>query len=631
MVNTKNLAAAAVFMVASLGTLQLTTAQSDQTADGLRPNIVWIMSEDNSVHYLDHFFQGGADTPAIKQLASDGVTFTRAYSCAPVCSVARTTLITSCYAPRLGTQYHRRSEMIELPNDMKMFPEYLRAAGYYTTNNSKEDYNATGNKQAWNNSSKKASWRNRPTSQTPFFHVQTFTDSHESSLHFDQKTFQQTKTAHDPELVTLPPYLPDTSLVRYTHARYLDRMQQIDQRVADVVDQLKADGVWDNTIVFYFGDHGGVLPRSKGYAYDTGLHVPLVIRIPERYRSEWNLEAGSRDDRYVEFVDFGPTVLSMAGVNAPKEIDGDPFLGNTVASNENFTTALGYADRFDEKYDLVRSLHRGKFHYIRNYQPFYPDALYNEYRYNMLAYQQWRDLNQSGELNLKQAAFFQPRPVEMLFDLEADPFEVNNLAGNPQYSQQLSEMREELRERLKQLPDLSFLTEPVCVPEAANSPITFAHAQQDRIGKLLDIADTCLTNSDADQELLTSAIQSSDPLERFWAATSLASYAGGNGKEIPEAFVDKARTLLKDENVMVRARAAEAFLVLAGNDPMETLLTCLSDSQSELQALWILNAIVFVNDSYPTERPRDLSKVESPLKGGEINRRLKYLTPKRNP
>lgn len=590
-----------------------------------KPNIVWIMSEDNSVHYLDHFYPGGADTPAIKDLAADGVTFRNAYSCAPVCSVARTTLITACYAPRLGTQYHRRSQQVKLPDDLKMFPAYLRTAGYFTSNNSKEDYNASGDKAAWDQSSRKASWRNRPTPDTPFFHVQTFTDSHESSLHFNQQVFNNEKTSHNPDSVTPHPYLPNTKLTKYTHARYLDRIQQIDKRVAEVTKQLKEDGVWEQTIVFYFGDHGGVLPRSKGYAYDTGLHVPLVIRIPKQYRDAWDVDAASSDDRFIEFVDFGPTVLSMAGAQIPDSVDGLPFLGYQVASADNFTSALGYADRFDEKYDFVRSLHKGKFHYIRNYQPFYPDGLFNEYRYKMLAYSEWKEMYDAGQLSDVQASFFRARPTEMLFDVDADPFEINNLATDPAYAQTLSELRNELSSRLKQLPDLSFLTEPICVPNAAVAPVAYAQSQQQQIGNLIDIADSCLAYTEQDQKRLAAAIDSDNPLQRFWAATALASFADGKHKLSGQLY-DQAKQLLKDDDPMVRARAAEAYLVLSGVDPMENLLQCLSSSRSELETLWILNAIVFANDTYPSETPLDPTALKPPFQGGEIGRRIKYLT-----
>ena len=192
-----------------------------------RPNIVWIVSEDNSVHYLRHFSPGGAETPAIEALAAHGLTFDNAFSNAPVCSVARTTLATMCYAPRIGTQFHRRYKSPPMPDGLRMFPEYLRKAGYYTTNNSKTDYNAEAGKEVWDESSNKASWRNRPDAKQPFFHMQSHAQSHESSLHFNQQSYENDKTKHDPAKVQPGAHLPDTPLFRYTHARYLDNQQTL--------------------------------------------------------------------------------------------------------------------------------------------------------------------------------------------------------------------------------------------------------------------------------------------------------------------------------------------------------------------------------------------------------------------
>jgi uncharacterized sulfatase len=221
----------------------------DRASAADRPNIVWIVSEDNSIHYLRHFFEGGAETPAIEALANHGLTFDHAFSNAPVCSVARTTLATMCYAPRLGMQYHRRYQLAPMPEGQKMVSQHLKDAGYYTSNNSKNDYNADVEiKDDWDESSKAATWRNRPDSNQPFFHMQSHTNTHESSLHFKQESYENDATTHDPATVKLAPYHPDTDLFRYTHARYLDNQQIIDGIVADTVAKLKEDGVLEDTL-----------------------------------------------------------------------------------------------------------------------------------------------------------------------------------------------------------------------------------------------------------------------------------------------------------------------------------------------------------------------------------------------
>ena len=240
-------------------TLLLFISTGLRSADAAeRPNIVWIVSEDNSIHYLNHFFKGGAKAPNIEALAAHGLTFDRAFCNAPVCSVARTTLATGCYGPRIGTQFHRCYKRAEMPEGLRMFPAYLREAGYYTTNNSKKDYAAVEGKGVWDASSNKASWRNRPEKDQPFFHMESHGQSHESSLHFGKSTFENQKTKADPEKVKLAPYHPDVPIFRYTHAYYLDRMGVIDGIVGQTVAKLKEDGLLEDTFIFYFGDHGGV-------------------------------------------------------------------------------------------------------------------------------------------------------------------------------------------------------------------------------------------------------------------------------------------------------------------------------------------------------------------------------------
>ncbi len=338
-----------------------------------RPNVVWILSEDNSIHWLRLYGYELGVTPNIEQLAADGVTFEHAFSNAPVCSVARTTLMTGILAPRVGFQYHRKSKLANLPPGAQLFPALLKQAGYHTTNNSKKDYNVVEG-DVWHASSNKASWRDRPSKDTPFFHMQTTTLSHESSLHFSRQVMQNEKTATDPAAVRIAPYHPDTPTFRYTYARYFDRMRSIDEQVGKIVGQLRDDGLLEDTFIFYFGDHGGVLPRGKGYAYESGLHVPLVVRVPENWKHLVDRKPGSRANGFVSFIDFGPTVLNLAGIDTPKTSDGKPFLGKGVTASEvdRRDESYGYADRFDEKYDLVRTLRKGRYRYVRNYQPFNP-------------------------------------------------------------------------------------------------------------------------------------------------------------------------------------------------------------------------------------------------------------------
>lgn len=589
-----------------------------------KPNVLWIMSEDNSVHYLKLFSEHGAPAPNIEALAADGLVFEHAFSNAPVCSVARTTLITSCYGPRIGTQFHRRSKTAAMPEGLKMFPAYLREAGYYTTNNSKEDYNAIKSKEVWDNSSKKASWRNRPEG-APFFHVQTYTFSHESSLHFNERTFQEEPTKTDPDSVHLAGYHPDTPLFRYTHARYHDRMGVIDDAVGELVGQLEKEGLLEDTFIFYFGDHGGVLPRSKGYIYESGLHVPLVVRIPKNWAHLVDAKPNTRVPGFVSFIDFGPTVLNLAGVKVPEQVDGKPFLGEgvTMAEVNQRDESFGYADRFDEKYDLCRSIRKGKFHYIRNYQPFYPDGLQNNYRYKMLAYEEWRTLYHEGKLNEAQSQFFEARPAEQLFDVETDPHEVKNLADDPAFADTLKDLRGRLVAQVKGMPDLSMYPENYLYENVFDNPVAFGQAHKEEIGKLVNIADLSLLSFDEAKSGIEMALKSENPWERYWGLIVCSSFG-----EEAETMTGSAKAMLDDPELLVRVRAAEFLGITGAGDPLPALYGVLKESTSDVEALLTLNTVAFLHDLKPKGYAFDVSQVDFTKFKGEVDRRVEYLSGK---
>ncbi len=588
-----------------------------------RPNIVWIVSEDNSIHYLKHFFPGGAETPAIESLAAQGLTFDHAFSTAPVCSVARTTLITGCYAPRIGAQFHRRQTEAALPEDLRMFPFYLREAGYHTTNNTKKDYNAIEGEGVWDASSGAASWRDRKDPAQPFFHFESHSESHESSLHFDAATHGSYQPGHDPARVALAPQHPDTPLFRHTHARYLDRIQVIDGIVADTVKKLEEDGLLESTFIFYFGDHGGVLPRGKGYLYDGGLHVPLVVRVPEKFRHlVEGFPIGGRAPGFVSFIDFGPTVLNLAGLPPADGVDGRAFLGAGVSLEEVNTRdeAYGYADRMDEKYDFVRSLRKGKYHYMRCFQSWLPDGLQNNYRYISLAYQEWRTLNGQGKLDGPPRAFFEPRPAELLFDCEADPHNVHNLASDPGHESVLHDLRRQLGSHLRILPDLSFYPESHLVRAALPDAAAFGQEHQAEIQTLADIADYALMPFEEAQPRLKFLLGSSNPWQRYWAAMVCTAF----GREAA-SLADTAKPLLEDEEPAVRLRAIE-FLGLAGAiEPQPALAELVNSTGDAVFATEVLNSVVWFRDHFNGAHPAPRESFQPKVDGDGVTRRLNYL------
>jgi arylsulfatase A-like enzyme len=568
--------------------LLLLLAATGRSAD--RPNILWVTSEDNAAEYLLLYARDGAPTPNLERLAVDGLVFAHAFANSPVCSTSRSSIITGCYAPRLGAMDHRRSQHAPMPEGLRMFPWYLRQAGYHTSNNVKTDYNLRDH-DMWDESSATATWRNRRPGQ-PFFHVRNFTVTHESTLHFTPE--ERAADARATDDIRLAPYHPDTPLFRYTRARYLERQRELDRQIGELLARLEADGLADDTIVFYYGDHGGVLPRSKGYVYESGLHVPLIVYAPPKWRHLLPAGPGSRVEGFVSFVDLAPTVLNLAGVPVPAAMDGRPFLGPGVtaaalaARDEHFSSA----DRFDEKYDLVRALRKGRFKYLRNYQPFNPDGLHNTYRYGQPAYAEWRELHRAGKLDAVQRAFFEPRPPEQLFDLETDPHEIHNLAGDPAHAEVLADLRARLARRVKGMPDLGFHPENVFLREAIANPVAYGAAHREQIARLVDTADLSLQPFPSARPALATALAAEDPWVRYWALIACSTHGRAAADLAPAA----RRLAAEDPERLVRVRAAE-FLALIGADaPHPVIARALREAADPVEANLILNTVVMLRD-----------------------------------
>ncbi|MDH3582621.1 MAG: sulfatase-like hydrolase/transferase, partial [Phycisphaerae bacterium] len=381
----------------------------------------------------------------------------------------------------------------------------------------------------------------------------------------------------------------------------------------------------EDTFIFYFGDHGGVLPRGKGYAYESGLHVPLVVRTPRKWAHLVPWRRGARVRGFVSFVDFGPTLLNLAGLQVPDQVDGRPFLGKGIAASEVEARdeAFGYADRFDEKYDLVRTLRKGKFEYVRSYQPFNFDGLQNNYRYRMLAYAEWRDLYRQGKLSAVQSQFFEARAPEALYDIETDPHETRNLAADPKYAPVLTRLRKRLAERVKGMPDLSLYPESHLVEKAFGKPVPFGRGHKEEIGRLVDIADLSLGAFAGARSDIAEALASANPWERYWGLIACSSHGA---KAAP--LVDKARELAgEDSNLLVRTRAAEFLGLIGAADPRPVLTEALGQSRSGVETSLILNTVVLLRDGkpgYAFEIAADRLH-PSVRKADGVKRRLEYL------
>lgn len=425
-----------------------------------RPNIVWITCEDSSPNlgcYGDQY----AVTPHLDRLAAEGVRYTRAFTVAGVCAPSRSCLITGMYPSTIGSQHMRSTT--RLPEDMKCFTEYLREAGYYCSNNSKEDYNFKTPPSAWDESSPKAHWRKRPAGQ-PFLAVFNFVTTHESQIRLDDAAFAKRTAAlsdaerHDPAKAPVPRYHPDTPVVRRDWARYYDLVTAMDRQAGELLAQLAADGLADDTIVFFFSDHGVGLPRGKRWLYDSGLRVPLIIRFPRKYQYLAPSTQGTTCDRLVSFVDFAPTVLSLAGIALPEHFQGAAFLGERAGAPRKYV--YGIRDRMDERYDLTRAVRDARWKYLRNYRPELPYAQPIEYTEEMPTMREWRRLAAEAKLAGPAAFFMQPtKPVEELYDTEADSDEVNNLASREEYRDVLERLRAAHVQWVRETRDLGFLPE----------------------------------------------------------------------------------------------------------------------------------------------------------------------------
>ncbi len=452
-------------------------------------NILWLVAEDLSPFYLNAYGDPRAATPNLDRLAREGVVYTNNFSVSGVCSPSRATLATGLYPNSFGAQNMRtlnqqpaarEAGIIDYqavpPKEVKMVSEIMRENGYYTTNNSKEDYQFFKSELAWDESSVYAHWRNRPDGNIPFFSIFNFGVCHESGMwntrenFFDtgdefppdrsvKKWWEKYSDSHVPLLVPedldveVPPYLPQNEIGENAMKRMYTNVMRMDKGVGRILNQLEEDGLLEKTIIVWYSDHGGPLPRQKRLLYDSGLKVPLIIRYPNKVR------AGERDDRLTSFVDFPPTLLSMVGIQPPSYMQGQAFEGNFKAEIPR-KFIHGHADRFDESVDMIRAVRNKRFKYLKNFNPEKPYYLPLEYRENMAVMQELLRMRDQGELDENQALWFrQTKEIEELFDTENDPHELNNIAKDPAYADVLAELRAECDRWMNEIDDKGFINE----------------------------------------------------------------------------------------------------------------------------------------------------------------------------
>ena len=453
-----------ILLLAVLPFLSIKGLFAQQTAQPSPPNIVWIVCEDLSPQHLESYGGTGGKTPFLNALAAESVQYNQVFATAGVCAPSRAALITGAYQTSIGAMHMRtlaasavaldayppgfKGYSTLLPEGMKPYPELLRSAGYYTSNNSKEDYQFESPVTMWDESSAKAHYRNRPDSTQPFFSIFNFMVTHESQVWMREHEELLVR----PEEVNVPAVYPDDSLTRRVLARFITNAMRMDKQVGEVVAQLKEDGLYENTIIFFFSDHGDGMPYFKRELYDRGLRAPLLIKAPF-------LEAGSQSNELISFVDFAPTLLSLAGVPIPESMQGQAFLGpQKSATPRKYSFAA--RDRMDSEYDRVRAVTDGEFKYIRNYMPEKPNYQNVKYRLQNPLMIHLLELNSKGLLNANQARWFAPtKPAEELYDTKTDPWEFKNLIGNPLYEEKLRELRKAHEDWVLTYGDLGALVE----------------------------------------------------------------------------------------------------------------------------------------------------------------------------
>ena len=523
--------------------------------EDLHPNILWITSEDMNA-FIGAFGDTHAITPHLDELAGNGVIYRHAFATAPVCSPSRSCLITGLYATSMGTQ-HLRPEII-IPPEVQPFPKYLRRAGYYCSNNGKEDYNFSDT-AIWDDSSPQAHWRNRREGQ-PFFSVFNIETTHQSQVfgsdsdfHVKYGQYLQPAEKQDPNLIDVPPYHFDSPVVRKLWARYYDLVTLMDREVGEILAQLDVDGLTDETIICYFSDHGTGMPRSKRALYDSGLSVPLIISAPGRWQNQLDLTPGTENDELVSFVDFAPTMLSITGIKIPEYMQGIAFLG---AAKQKQAFVHGHADRVDEAYEISRTVRSKHFRYIRNYLPHLPLLQPNFYTDQSEIMQELLRIKSLRIFTPPQQTMWEPvRPPEELYEINKDPFEVENLAGNPDYLDVLTEMRNENRNWEIRTYDSGLIPEPIMHSMAESGTIyeTIRDSEKFPVERILSVTDMILDGKTIDNFIID-FLNDPNPLIRFWAAMN-CQILGWHDSAVFTALMN----CLDDPTPSVRLTAAKAL------------------------------------------------------------------------
>ena len=449
------------------------------TAQENKPNIIWLVCEDQSAQFFPMYGDKTVSLPHLEQLAEDSVIFENMHATTPVCSPARSAIITGMYPTSLGTHNMRAynegrktnqpqlgipSYSPNFPDYIKPFTVYLREEGYYCTNSNKQDYNFEITNDAWDQSCRYCQgkekenihWRKRDADQ-PFFAVFNFQITHESQIWKQQ---QQEIYLNPNDIEFIPPYFPDDPIIRRDMATNYSNLVRMDKEVGKIISELKEQELYDDAYIFFYSDHGGPFPRHKRAIYQTGTKVPFFVKFPK------SLHAGEKDDRLLSFVDLAPSVLQMAGIEIPQHMQGQPI--NKFLHKSLRDYLITASDRFDGQYDRIRAIQDKSFKLIKSFYPEKSHHLDVQYRKNMSMMQKLLKLHHDGLLNQDQQKWFGPKEEYEFYDLQLDPYEMKNQIQNPDYQDHIQLLKVELEKWMLNTNDLGAVPEQVLIKQATS-------------------------------------------------------------------------------------------------------------------------------------------------------------------
>ena len=488
------------------------------------PNILWITSEDNSIEWISCYGSKNAKTPHIDQLAKEGFRYLYCFDNGAVCAPTRSSWITGMHSISNGTQPMRSG--FEIPESISFYNELLQKAGYFTSNCSKTDYNLRGPKgrnpkDFWNYSGGDyaGTWKKRKDGQ-PFFTVYNIGESHESRAFGDHND-----ESIDPNKIILAPYHPDLPEMRNTYAKYASAVSKMDKLVGQAIENLKKDNLYEDTILVYNSDHGGVLARSKRFLYSSGIHCPLIVRIPGKWKHLYpkGKEPGSTIDRIVSFIDMPKTWVSLTGAEITDNFQGRIFLGPDTEPEPQYH--FSWRSRADERFDCVRVMRDEQFAYHKNYAPFAPNGQYLAYMHNMKATGAWERHHRAGKTNPVTGRFFEPRPSEEFYDNFKDFHNIDNQIDDPLHQAKIKELKKELRRQQLKYFDCGLMPEEMRARIIKENKTTVYAFVRDPalypLAKYLDYSDLALSRKKANLKTLSKGLTNKDPVIRYWSVVGL--------------------------------------------------------------------------------------------------------------